>query len=520
MASNISSAFKSKATVSPNLVVTASSTPIPLIGAATHTMSPYEEYSLTNAHMTMTSTQAPDLPFVYSPNPNNSYDDYAITNFNDQNSGGPVLERQNMETHEGAGSNLQSSTMLQPSPSSNTFTQVDPQHASSSHQSNENRTITMTTSPVPGIDVSTASNHSLDQSQPTGPQITASQSANQPDEMKLNSTEASDRSDQNLATNLERKPMVTSPEGRSISSLSSPASTNLTTPISTSSNDNTNLPRIQILKPKVKFNCTQPSDCKNGSVCFNGRCFCMPGFTGESCDINIDECRQFDGDQPCLNNGTCVDEINSFRCDCAPGYRGERCHELADMCSDLPCLNNATCVNHRTSYTCQCESGWEGKHCETNIDDCAKNPCQNGATCHDLIGNYRCECASGFSGTNCETNIDDCANYPCQNNATCKDLDNDYQCECSPGFRGKNCEENIDDCLSSPCVHGKCTDLIHGFRCTCHDGWMGELCDNDINECESGRPVCLNGGSCENLEPSYQCHCREGWTGKYNDSSN
>lgn len=272
--------------------------------------------------------------------------------------------------------------------------------------------------------------------------------------------------------------------------------------------------RVQILKPKTKFKCTQPSDCQNGALCHNGMCFCLPGFTGDTCDVNIDECRQHGG-QPCFNGGVCIDMINEFKCECAPGFRGDQCQDLADMCNDSPCFNNATCTNHRTNYTCTCEPGWEGRHCELNIDDCAKNPCQNGATCQDLVNGYKCECPQGFMGTNCEINIDDCASNACQNNATCRDLINDYECECPPGFVGKNCEENLDECASSPCSpHGECQDLINGYKCECHDGWTGKQCENDINECESSRPVCLNGAACVNLDGSYQCNCRDGYTGK------
>ena len=39
--------------------------------------------------------------------------------------------------------------------------------------------------------------------------------------------------------------------------------------------------------------------------------------------LDIDEC---DSD-PCLNGGTCNDEINGFFCDCPTGYQGITCGE-------------------------------------------------------------------------------------------------------------------------------------------------------------------------------------------------
>jgi hypothetical protein len=40
---------------------------------------------------------------------------------------------------------------------------------------------------------------------------------------------------------------------------------------------------------------------------------------GETCEIDIDECAS----QPCLNNGTCSDDVAGYVCDCQPGFAGE-----------------------------------------------------------------------------------------------------------------------------------------------------------------------------------------------------
>lgn len=56
-------------------------------------------------------------------------------------------------------------------------------------------------------------------------------------------------------------------------------------------------------------------DCVGDQDSNGYRCLCNDGFVGDFCDIDIDECNS----SPCLNNGTCIDLVNSYSCDCKPG---------------------------------------------------------------------------------------------------------------------------------------------------------------------------------------------------------
>lgn len=311
-------------------------------------------------------------------------------------------------------------------------------------------------------------------------------------------------------------------------------------------NRNTNSVTLQLLKPKSKVRCINDSDCNHGLCSKTGSCFCEPGFTGEDCAIDIDECRQVQ--EPCLNNGTCVNAQGHYRCECEPGFRGDICQDSVDMCEKDTCLNGGKCINHRTFFTCECKPGWEGSLCQTNTDECQQNPCQNNATCHDMINDYVCDCGqSGFVGKNCEINFDECAQKPCGIGAKeCIDLVGDYKCLCHDGFEGKKCDVDIDECRTNPCENnGTCVqNSIHmirllnnssiladhstsyhdirdhnlpsantnlsqlaGFICECKEEFHGERCE-ERKKCytKSIQELCNNQqAECVNVGSSYDC---------------
>ncbi|XP_049908549.1 versican b isoform X1 [Epinephelus moara] len=74
------------------------------------------------------------------------------------------------------------------------------------------------------------------------------------------------------------------------------------------------------------------SVCHNGGSCFQrgeqNICVCAPGYTGQLCEIDVDECQC----NPCLNGATCLDGVNSFTCLCLPSYSGELCEQDTEVC--------------------------------------------------------------------------------------------------------------------------------------------------------------------------------------------
>lgn len=57
----------------------------------------------------------------------------------------------------------------------------------------------------------------------------------------------------------------------------------------------------------------------HGKLVSSFSCHCPPGFEGDRCEINIDDCVE----NKCENNATCVDLVEEYTCQCNPGYTGQ-----------------------------------------------------------------------------------------------------------------------------------------------------------------------------------------------------
>ena len=92
----------------------------------------------------------------------------------------------------------------------------------------------------------------------------------------------------------------------------------------------------------------------------NYKCNCQEGFSGQKCEIEINECDS----NPCQNNGHCFDQIGSYKCVCQIGYNGTNCEIESPGCKEK-CSNEGTlkCYENKKDQNilCKCSPGYSGK---------------------------------------------------------------------------------------------------------------------------------------------------------------
>ncbi|CAL1528983.1 unnamed protein product [Lymnaea stagnalis] len=300
----------------------------------------------------------------------------------------------------------------------------------------------------------------------------------------------------------------------------------------------------KIVDPCETHNCTH-GECKPfGNV--RAICLCHPGYSGEFCEENIDECKL--NPSGCLYSGTCTDDENKYSCHCEDGFKGDHCEQKTQLCEGNLCQEDdgGICSDDYFNLTARCIcgenqtsiSGEQG--CEVK-NFCTSFPCLNGGTCRNVTGGFHCECPDKFEGSLCKIEKEDnslndtCATVdPCKstmaeffcdicNVTDCTDSTGDCLVKCRQFNKLLPDERSIcqcmcpevfenDTCLSEPCLHGgNCSKTNESYNCICPVGWTGVNCELPEDYC-SEMP-CNNSVTCYNLVDRPFCQCRKGTSG-------
>ncbi|GAA6082843.1 slit homolog 2 protein isoform X1, partial [Tachysurus ichikawai] len=164
----------------------------------------------------------------------------------------------------------------------------------------------------------------------------------------------------------------------------------------------------------------EDNDCENNSTCMDGintyTCLCSSEYTaasnnevekGELCEDKLDLCSP--ELNRCQHDSKCVLTAHGFKCECTPGYSGEQCELDIDDCADNKCKNGAQCFDAVNGYTCVCPEGYSGLFCEFSppmvlprTSPCDDHECENSAECVVKGAEPVCVCLHGYEGTRCE----------------------------------------------------------------------------------------------------------------------
>lgn len=113
---------------------------------------------------------------------------------------------------------------------------------------------------------------------------------------------------------------------------------------------------ITLCPPNSGLNCGDAGTCVIDPVSKNEKCTCEAGWSGPTCDTEVDFCIT----RGC-GVGKCTNTNGWFTCDCPEGYKPEtQCGPAYDACFDEPCVhgNCSLPVPHLDmSYICTCEKG-------------------------------------------------------------------------------------------------------------------------------------------------------------------
>ncbi|KAL3837565.1 hypothetical protein ACJMK2_022913 [Sinanodonta woodiana] len=298
--------------------------------------------------------------------------------------------------------------------------------------------------------------------------------------------------------------------------------------------------------PHYGENCSSTCACGRGATRCDplSGCVCESGWTGTTCDLDVDECSQ----NPNICNSTlktCLNTIGSYTCNCVPGYQN-----ITNTCTDInecvdPTLNTCEqrCINTLGGFSCGCESGYNTDPNNStkciDINECTagQSGCQQ--VCENSPGRFSCSCFFGYALTGdrktCTQVEDPCKTY---GNITCDQIclvdieAKTAACSCNLGYKlaanNRTCED-INECIGNGSLvncssNGICSNTNGSYVCSCHVGYKLENDGRTCSECDNFHygTNCSTDCNCsvgaDRCDKVNGCVCKNGWSGTKCDS--
>ncbi|KAM5125119.1 LOW QUALITY PROTEIN: protein crumbs homolog 1-like [Callospermophilus lateralis] len=101
-------------------------------------------------------------------------------------------------------------------------------------------------------------------------------------------------------------------------------------------------------------------------------CLCFGNFMGKFCRyrrLPSTVCGNEQTNLTCYNGGNCTEFQTELKCMCRPGFTGEWCEKDIDECSSNPCFNGGLCQDLLDKFQCLCDVAFAGERCELDLAD-------------------------------------------------------------------------------------------------------------------------------------------------------